>query len=1181
MLDPKKNFSIANIVGDITQDATTIHIQEIDRLPSTPGYNAVIWDALKYSNPSDDPKREIIRVTGISGSELLVERGQENTDPQEHMGGNFKILAGLTKKDIDDIDTALDYMSNQIQELNEMLSAVGGQTVIKGEWDASSGSFPPGNRAGWTYIVTTAGTVDGVNFTVNDRITAIVDNASSTTYAGNWQLLDYQDSVQSVNGQTGIVTLTTDNISEGASQYVNPDEKKRIGTREVPTFNDLVNLPNEDKVQGKIYVTKDTNKIYRYENNVFNELSPKDGGGLSTVTIEPEDDWQSQCLVEAKQGLDFFGTNNVAITEFATPNECKNNTNNELSQWNSLMKILYQYFNSRGVPVGWWAFGHEGGQDYSCNVWAQNDSTKVWEDKVNVNTYLEAIQGATEVIHNYAGNEFYVDTNNDPPMWGSGLPDSAPKVSDFEYFRDKGVNTIRYPIGQPASGGRWLGDETNGIDDLFIGHIERVLNRAQQVGIKIILDVLHPGDGSKYGSIFGHSLKTTDGMNGYKQYALALGNHSFEDNNGNQTTVKEHPALRGIEIMNEPHSGGTGDLSASDTESITQEMVNYWRNTVGLPISKRLYVPTHEWSGLQSVTQQHSSPWISDVNFSYVAHYYPIPSHNDGWANGNDEYIANTYSNAVAGASAYHGQGAFDVIVEGGQMTDEDHAEAVKRVIPIATKQELTDGVLNIQRFLSPKNFKNAVTSIINQGHTFEDITITHSNYVDDGGASAHSLTVSADTTDADTLIIRVACRQVDEVMDVTFNGVSVSQTAISLNHDNCGVAMYVVKDPTKTTADVVVTMGATDRFFSVETVSLKNVAEVQTPVGAKSWGTEAKVEVTTPQEKCMVLWGFEEADNNSISGLSGLNYTTIHEGDHPASNAGIEATAYTMPNEGTLEVGYNISSGSNWAILATVLVPKVAEGTAPITKVEDDTNPKLGGDLDANKHAITITDDDNSKLDNGLKITSEQSAPGGSVDLVKLETTNSSWNRPMLRIIDHSEDGGAANIRIDSPNGDIEFVDTSETAPAGKYEIDCKDDALRIQGRNSADNAFERFVEFWRNGSNKGRTMELKKGTTSETHNMIRLTNLTSSSGAQPGIAWYNEAGDKYQARISAKAGSGYANAEFIIEVADENGDLQKRLTIDKNGTVIMHNLPTASSGLPSGALYRDPTDNSIKQVP
>ena len=69
--------------------------------------------------------------------------------------------------------------------------------IIVGAWDASSGVFPGGGtaQAGNKWIVSVAGTVDSVSFSPGDTILAIVDNASTTTYSGNWIKGDNSDPV--------------------------------------------------------------------------------------------------------------------------------------------------------------------------------------------------------------------------------------------------------------------------------------------------------------------------------------------------------------------------------------------------------------------------------------------------------------------------------------------------------------------------------------------------------------------------------------------------------------------------------------------------------------------------------------------------------------------------------------------------------------------------------------------------------------------------------------------------------------------------------------------------------------------------------------------------------------------------------------------------------------------------
>lgn len=59
---------------------------------------------------------------------------------------------------------------------------------FQGGWDASAGTFPGAGASikGQSWRVTTGGTVDSVVFAVGDLIVALVDNASTTTYATKW-----------------------------------------------------------------------------------------------------------------------------------------------------------------------------------------------------------------------------------------------------------------------------------------------------------------------------------------------------------------------------------------------------------------------------------------------------------------------------------------------------------------------------------------------------------------------------------------------------------------------------------------------------------------------------------------------------------------------------------------------------------------------------------------------------------------------------------------------------------------------------------------------------------------------------------------------------------------------------------------------------------------------------------
>lgn len=68
-------------------------------------FNAVWWNSTDYSDPNDDPNREIVRVTAISTDTLTVTRGQESitATTKNTAGKTYKMHAGLTAKFVTDI----------------------------------------------------------------------------------------------------------------------------------------------------------------------------------------------------------------------------------------------------------------------------------------------------------------------------------------------------------------------------------------------------------------------------------------------------------------------------------------------------------------------------------------------------------------------------------------------------------------------------------------------------------------------------------------------------------------------------------------------------------------------------------------------------------------------------------------------------------------------------------------------------------------------------------------------------------------------------------------------------------------------------------------------------------------------------------------------------------------------
>jgi hypothetical protein len=125
-----------------------------------------------------------------------------------------KILTGLnvTGGSVSATDSILDAFGKVQNQINSLI----GGTIYKGTWNASTNTptlTSSVGTQGFYYIVSVAGAtnLNGItDWNVGDW--AIFDGSA-------WQKVDNTDSVVSVNGLTGAVSLTTSNITEGTNLY--------------------------------------------------------------------------------------------------------------------------------------------------------------------------------------------------------------------------------------------------------------------------------------------------------------------------------------------------------------------------------------------------------------------------------------------------------------------------------------------------------------------------------------------------------------------------------------------------------------------------------------------------------------------------------------------------------------------------------------------------------------------------------------------------------------------------------------------------------------------------------------------------------------------------------------------------------------------------------------------------
>lgn len=101
-LDNAANFAKVTVSQGYDSAATSIALISGDgaKLPTVP-FNAVWWNVGSYADPSDDPNREIVRVTANSSDTLTITRAQEGTSAStKNTGNTYKMIAGLTAKTI-------------------------------------------------------------------------------------------------------------------------------------------------------------------------------------------------------------------------------------------------------------------------------------------------------------------------------------------------------------------------------------------------------------------------------------------------------------------------------------------------------------------------------------------------------------------------------------------------------------------------------------------------------------------------------------------------------------------------------------------------------------------------------------------------------------------------------------------------------------------------------------------------------------------------------------------------------------------------------------------------------------------------------------------------------------------------------------------------------------------------
>ena len=151
-MDSFLNFAKGVVSGTYDNVATNISIYSgaTGNFP-TPPFNAVWFNYTDYPDPSDDPNREIVRVTGAAvPNYFIVSRGQENisSSVKNLASKTYRFIAPLTQKTFN-LDIALSLPAITTGDPN-------------GVWDGNPGRmvYDTGNYRQW-FKITNQGILTG------------------------------------------------------------------------------------------------------------------------------------------------------------------------------------------------------------------------------------------------------------------------------------------------------------------------------------------------------------------------------------------------------------------------------------------------------------------------------------------------------------------------------------------------------------------------------------------------------------------------------------------------------------------------------------------------------------------------------------------------------------------------------------------------------------------------------------------------------------------------------------------------------------------------------------------------------------------------------------------------------------------------------------------------------------
>ena len=274
------------------------------------------------------------------------------------------------------------------------------------------------------------------------------------------------------------------------------------------------------------------------------------------------------------------------------------------AQWNGVAKRWFQAADSYDMWTTVWAAG-SWWENYPLTVYARQGKTGG----------LATANPQATVIEKYRKNE-YGDrrgVNLAGMEFGTTIPGTAgidyfyEPLSSFVYLKERGIYTVRLPFSwervQPQLSGPLAKQE--------ITAIRNMLDAANKNDIGVVLDLHNYGAYNHNGTQY----KLGDGrlMDAHLSDVWVKLSREFKD----------HPAVIGYGIMNEPHDlpAGSYESPAKNWEAVSQVTVTALRKAGDKQL---IMVAGYDWSSLARWTNNHPSAWINDPaqNIRYEAHHY-------------------------------------------------------------------------------------------------------------------------------------------------------------------------------------------------------------------------------------------------------------------------------------------------------------------------------------------------------------------------------------------------------------------------------------------------------------------------------------------------------------------------------------------------------------------------------